>query len=264
MGTARPANTVTTCLASAETRRALPSLLSCCWRCLSMPLPKDTVTLPHMSILNITAVWRLSLRTLRPVHLLSLQSVKMSQYPSLRWLTRSSVMTSPGLSALNPSPWSRTRSACTAGPKTVDTTAKSVSVLFTTPCTTQMVTVCDPGYNAYGYGHDIHCKEVAQETCYNAPELAEDIQPQTVVFPEPIKTCVQKPIDLVVVTCDDVVAEKCITVPEVEEGEEVHQVCKPELGEPDRNPVVLELPKERCIEIVYGYAHGYGEHHSPY
>merc|ERR1712002_262890 len=114
MGTARPANTVTTCLASAETRRALPSLLSCCWRCLSMPLPKDTVTLPHMSILNITAVWRLSLRTLRPAHLLSLQFLKMSQCPSLRSLTRSSVMTSPGLSALNPSPWSRTRSACTA------------------------------------------------------------------------------------------------------------------------------------------------------
>jgi len=128
----------------------------------------------------------------------------------------------------------------------------------------QMVTVCDPGYNAYGYGHEIHCKEVAQETCYNAPELAEDIQPQTVVFPEPAKTCVQKPIDLVVVTCDDVVTEKCITVPEVEEGEEVHEVCKPQLGEPDCNPVVLELPKERCIEIVYGYAHGYGEHHSPY
>merc|ERR1712126_47663 len=109
-----PANTVTTCLASAETRRALPYLLSCCWRCLSMPLPKDTVTLPHMSILNITAVWRLSLRTLRPAHLLSLQFVKMLQCPSLRSLTRSSVMTSPGLSALNPSPWSRTRSACTA------------------------------------------------------------------------------------------------------------------------------------------------------
>merc|ERR1712126_697300 len=221
MGTARPANTVTTCLASAETRRALPSLLSCCWRCPSMPLPKDTVTLPHMSILNITAVWRLSLRTLRPAHLLSLQFVKMLQCPSLRSLKRSSVMTSPGLSALNPSPWSRTRSACTA---------KAVSVLFTTPCTTQMVTVCDPGYNAYGYGHEIHCKEVAQETCYNAPELAEDIQPQTVVFPEPIKTCVQKPIDLVVVTCDDVVTEKCITVPEVEEGEEVHEYASLSLG----------------------------------
>merc|ERR1712106_622555 len=75
----------------------------------------------------------------------------------------------------------------TYGPKDIETEAKTVSVVYTTPCVTQMVTVCDPGYQQYGYGHEVHCKEVAQETCYNAPELEDDIQPQTLVVPEPAK-----------------------------------------------------------------------------
>jgi hypothetical protein len=54
-------------------------------------------------------------------------------------------------------------------PKDIETEAKTVSVVYTTFCVTQMVTVCDPGYQQYGYGHKVHCKEVAQETCYNAP-----------------------------------------------------------------------------------------------
>merc|ERR1712098_961042 len=146
--------------------------------------------------------------------------------------------------------------------KEVATEAKTVEVVYTTPCTTQMVTVCEPGYQPYGYGHEIHCKEVAQETCYNAPTLEDDVQPQTVQFPDPVKECVQKPIDLVVVSCEDLVSEKCITVPEVEEEEETQEVCRTELGEPDCNTVTLDLPRERCIEIVYGYAHGYeGSHH---
>merc|ERR1712025_948800 len=146
--------------------------------------------------------------------------------------------------------------------KEVPTEAKTVAVVYTTPCTTQMVTVCEPGYQPYGgYGHDVHCKEVAEETCYNAPTLEDDIQPQTVQFPEPIKQCVNKPIDLVVVSCEDLVEEKCIIVPEVEVSEETHEVCRTELGEPDCNTVTLDLPKERCIEIVYGYAHGYESGH---
>ena len=147
-------------------------------------------------------------------------------------------------------------------PKDIETEAKTVSVVYTTPCVTQMVTVCDPGYQQYGYGHEVHCKEVAQETCYNAPELKDDIQPQTLVVPEPTKVCVDKPLEVIRVSCEDIIAEKCITVPEVEEAEETHEVCRTEIGAPDCNPIVLDLPKERCIEIVYGYAHGYGaEHH---
>merc|ERR1711963_222444 len=48
------------------------------------------------------------------------------------------------------------------GPRSEETETKSVNVDYTTPCVTQIVTVCDPGY---GYG-DVQCKDVDQETCY--------------------------------------------------------------------------------------------------
>lgn len=139
------------------------------------------------------------------------------------------------------------------GPKSEETETKSVSVDYTTPCVTQIVTVCDPGY---GYG-DVQCKDVDQETCYNAPELSEKFDPTTVTYPEPEKVCEDKPIDLTKVTCEDITTEKCILVPQVEDVEETVEVCKVELGEPNCNEEVLELPREHCIEIVYGYALGY-------
>merc|ERR1711913_220466 len=42
-----------------------------------------------------------------------------------------------------------------------------------------------------------------------------DIQDVEVAFPEPIEECVQKPIDLIRISCEDLTEEKCITVPEV-------------------------------------------------
>lgn len=136
----------------------------------------------------------------------------------------------------------------------LETEAVTAAVSFTTPCVTQIVTVCEPGY---GYGSEVQCKDVEQETCYNAPQLEEEVQPRTVVVPEPQQVCQDKPIDFVTVECEDITTEKCITVPEVIEEEVIEQVCRTELGEPDCNEVTLDLPKESCIEIVYGYAHGY-------
>ena len=70
-------------------------------------------------------------------------------------------------------------------------TAKTVEVEFKQECEKQMVTVCQPatypapapayGQNPYGgygppppqeYGVYQQCKEVAQETCYNVPQVA--------------------------------------------------------------------------------------------
>ena len=138
-------------------------------------------------------------------------------------------------------------------PLSIETEAVTATVSYTTPCLTQIVTVCDPGY---GYS-EVNCKDVEQETCYNAPELEEDIQPRTVVVPEPQEVCQDKPIDLVTVECEDITTEKCITVPDIVEEETTLEVCRTELGEPDCNEVSLDLPKESCIEIVYGYALGY-------
>ena len=103
------------------------------------------------------------------------------------------------------------------------TTATTVKVSFEKQCDTMMVTVCQPGgyghhghhgYGGYGASHQ-YCKEVAQETCYNVPMVMEDVQDVTVSYPEPVKTCVDKPISLPKVTCEDISEEKCITVPEI-------------------------------------------------
>ena len=96
-----------------------------------------------------------------------------------------------------------------------------------------------------------------------------------------VKVCEDKPLEVVRVSCEDITTEKCIIVPEVEEVEEevrgfsnrfcvqsVYtvllfyvqvEVCKSQIGAPECNTVNLELPKEHCIEIVYGYAHGFGK-----
>merc|ERR1711881_499394 len=106
--------------------------------------------------------------------------------------------------------------------KTEATTAKTVTVPYTRECDTQMVTVCQPtpGYGYHAYGHN-YCKEVAQETCYNVPVVTVSEPAVEVAYPEPVKSCVQKPIDLIVISCEDITEEKCIIVPEVQDDIEV-------------------------------------------
>merc|ERR1712105_219362 len=119
------------------------------------------------------------------------------------------------------------------------TTAKTVEVTFEKMCDTQMVTVCQPkaGYGYQAYGHN-YCKEVAQETCYNVPIVTPTTPAVDVIYPEPIKTCVNKPISLPRISCEDLSEAKCITA----------------LGAPDCVAVELTLPKQVCKEINYGYA----------
>merc|ERR1711997_161125 len=114
----------------------------------------------------------------------------------------------------------------TYAPQDEATIAKTVEVSFVKETKTQMVTVCQPGYGGGyghggyghgGYGHQ-YCNEVAQETAYNVPSVPVVEPPVTVTFPEPKKTCVDKPIDLPRVACEDLSEEKCIQVPEVEDS----------------------------------------------
>merc|ERR1712194_583441 len=123
--------------------------------------------------------------------------------------------------------------------KTEATTAKTVEVPYKKVCDTQMVTVCQPtpGYGYHSYGHN-YCKEVAQETCYNVPVVTPTEPAVNVVYPEPIKTCVNKPISLPRISCEDLSEEKCIT----------------QLAAPACQNVELTLPKQVCKEINYGYA----------
>merc|ERR1712106_750505 len=153
-------------------------------------------------------------------------------------------------------------------PKTETTTAKTVEVSFEKKCETQMVTVCQP--QQYGYGHGGHggyghnyCKEVAQETCYNVPVVTVVEPAVDVVYPEPIKTCVNKPISLPRISCEDLTEERCITVPEVETVSETLEKCVTVLGAPACQAVELTLPKQVCVEIVYGFAHDAPKHEAP-
>merc|ERR1719319_665065 len=139
--------------------------------------------------------------------------------------------------------------------KTEATTAKTVEVTFNKECDTQMVTVCQPtpGYGYHSYGHN-YCKEVAQETCYNVPVVTPVEPAVEVAYPEPIKTCVNKPISLPRISCEDLTEEKCITVPEVEDSTETSEKCITQLAAPACQNVELTLHKQVCKEINYGYA----------
>merc|ERR1712088_980628 len=141
---------------------------------------------------------------------------------------------------------------------TEETTAKTVEVTFEKQTDVQMVTVCQPGHghgHGYGgYGHN-YCKEVAQETAYNVPVVTPVDIPVTVAYPAPEKTCVDKPISLPVVQCNVLEEERTILVPTVQDSEVVVAKCTAGLGEPACQKVELTLPKQVCVELVYGYAH---------
>merc|ERR1712158_189855 len=121
-------------------------------------------------------------------------------------------------------------------------TAKTVEVTFEKQTDVQMVTVCQPGHHGYGgyghggYGHN-YCKEVAQETAYNVPVVTPVDVPVKVSYPSPLKTCVNKPIALPVVSCADLVERKCITVPEIMDDIESVEKCQTQLGAPACNNV---------------------------
>lgn len=112
-----------------------------------------------------------------------------------------------------------------------------------------MVTVCQPGHQGYGHGgyggygryggYGKYCKEVEQETAYNVPVVVPISVDVKVSYPQPIKTCVNKPISLPRVSCADLKEEKCITVPEVEDDVEVVAKCQTQLGEPACQKVFL-------------------------
>merc|ERR1712071_371243 len=161
-------------------------------------------------------------------------------------------------------------------PKTETTTAQNVEVSFEKECDTQMVTLCDTvkvgyghgygkgyghgyghgygnGYgNGYGKGYKHVCKQVEQETCRNVPVVTPVQPPVDVTYPEPIETCVNKPISLPRISCEDLVENRCITVPEVEEVTDSVDLCETKLGAPACQDVELTLPQQVCVEMVYG------------
>lgn len=146
-----------------------------------------------------------------------------------------------------------------------DTIGKTVDVSFTKETNVQMVTVCQPGYgHGYqAYGHQ-YCKEVAQETQYNVPVVTPIDVPVRVGYPEPVKSCVNKPVTLPQISCEVVTEQKCVVQPQVQDAVESFEKCITQLGEPSCQRVELTLPKQRCVELVYGYAHETKKHEEPH
>ena len=100
------------------------------------------------------------------------------------------------------------------------------------------------------YGHN-YCKDVAQETWYSVPVLTVVEPTVAVIYPEPIRTCVNKPISPPSARTSE---EKCITVHEIEVVSEAFEKCVTSLTDPACQAVELTLPKQVCKEINYGYA----------
>ncbi|CAB4068929.1 unnamed protein product [Lepeophtheirus salmonis] len=180
-----------------------------------------------------------------------------AQFYLLRPLLTKSTATFPNvLSVPSPLRKSPMRSAPTTTKRDIKIPPpKPLKFTFKKETNVQMVTVCQPGYgHGYqAYGHQ-YCKEVAQETAYNVPVVTPIDVPVKVSYPEPIKTCVNKPISLPRVSCSDI-QEKMYHCSEIEESVQTVEKCSTKLGAPSCQQIELSLPKQVCIELVYGYAH---------
>ena len=132
--------------------------------------------------------------------------------------------------------------------KSEDTMATNYKVIFEKECKTQKVSVCQP---SAGYGHQ-YCKEVEQETCSNIPMVMPMNETVTVSYPEPVMECMQKPITIPSITCEDMTEERCIMVPVVMDDTIMVEKCEVSLGSPSCQMMEVTLPKQVCKELVYG------------
>lgn len=155
--------------------------------------------------------------------------------------------------------------------------AKTVEVEFKQECSTQMVTVCEPvtyqppppppTYAPYGHHGGYHqpapapqpkqvyqqCKEVAQETCYNIPQVIEKEIDVTMGFPKPSKDCSKQTVTLPEIKCEDLVETKCQNIPRIVDEPDNIERCEVVVGPPKCSEVELVLPKQVCQDIVYGF-----------
>ena len=94
-----------------------------------------------------------------------------------------------------------------------------------------------------------------QETCYNVPMVIPMEEAVTVSYPEPVMNCMEKPISIPRISCEDMTEEKCIMVPEIMDDTMMVEKCEVSLGSPSCQMMELILPKQVCKELVYGHSY---------
>merc|ERR1711970_1520530 len=128
--------------------------------------------------------------------------------------------------------------------KSEDTAATNYEIDFQKECKLQMRTVCQPSASAgYTKIEDQYCK---QETV-------------TVKYPEPRMNCMEKPITIPQITCQDVNEEKCFIIPEIIDDIILVEKCEVSVGAPSCQVLELILPKQVCTELVFVESEGQGE-----
>jgi len=132
--------------------------------------------------------------------------------------------------------------------------AQITQVTYEEKTETMKVTTCRPsGYgDHYGAGEHQYCHEEYQTQSYKVPLVTEPLAITVdVSVPEPLEVCVTKDIVLTVVTCEDIVEEKCFNVAKFEDGTNTIDQQEIILGEPNCNDVTLTLPTQACKKSHY-------------
>jgi len=154
-----------------------------------------------------------------------------------------------------------TAEVCTIQYTSKEETAEAtlVDVSFNKECSSQMVTVCEPGYHSHSYGYDKgsyqKCEEIAQETCYNKPVVVPTSQQVNVRVPSPEMSCGPQTFNLPTVDCQEVTEERCVKLPSLDPADVEAEQCTVPLGPSNCNQVTLTLPVQVCREQLYGEAH---------
>jgi len=129
----------------------------------------------------------------------------------------------------------------------VDTEVKLADVKWEKICKDEPVCI-NPHHVSHGYAAPAKCIEEYRHICHLNPVLYPIYKKVTVKLPQPIETCITKPVLLPRVECDQVREKRCMAVPVAEErkGVKLH-TCNIEEGEPDCQNTYLQLPRQACL-----------------
>ena len=79
------------------------------------------------------------------------------------------------------------------------------------------------------------------------------------MVPTPSQDCGPMQVELPTVECEEVVEERCVQLPSLEEAEVEAQQCRVGVGSQNCRELELVLPLQVCREQLYGDAHKQGE-----